>query len=151
MNPESVTKYLNQKSFLPILRSDRFFYRVFSRANREIRRTPALLPLEPLGLLCLDDRAPDRPRPGEEILQFVALAPTDRALQGGQVFVEALQDLEHRFAVVEKNVAPHHRIGGGYPGEVAKPAGREFDDLGFEAVLEVSRGADDRIGDQVRQ
>jgi hypothetical protein len=55
---------------------------------------------------------------------------------GGQVLVEALQDLKHRLAVVEKDVAPHNRVGGHDPGEVAKAAGRELDDLGFEAVLE---------------
>jgi hypothetical protein len=42
----------------------------------------------------------------EELLQFVAFAPPDRALQSRQVFVEALEDLEPRFPVVPDNVAP---------------------------------------------
>jgi hypothetical protein len=91
-------------------------------------------------LLCFDDRAADRTAAGQEFLEFVTLAPADRALQRSQVLVEALQDLEHRFAVVEKDVAPHDRIRHGDPGEVAKSAGREFDDLGFEAVLKIGDG-----------
>ncbi len=69
----------------------------------------------------------------------------------GQILGEALQHLEDGLAVAEKHVAPHHRIRGGDAGEVAEAAGREFDDLGFERLLEVGRGADDGIGDEVRQ
>src|SRR5215472_2261974 len=75
------------------------------------------------GLLRLDDSAADRPGAGEKFLQLVALAPADRALKRGQVFGEALHDLEHRFAIVEKDVPPHHGIRGGYAGKVAKAAG----------------------------
>src|SRR5262245_29782757 len=53
----------------------------------------------PLGLLGLDDRAPDRPGLGEQVLELLALAPADRALQGGQVLGEAAEHLQHRFAI----------------------------------------------------
>ena len=69
----------------------------------------------------------------------------------GQILAEALQHLEHRLAVVEEDVAPHHRIGGRDAGEVAEAAGGEFDHLGFQRLLEIGRGADDGVGDEMRQ
>ena len=46
---------------------------------------------------------------GEEIEQHVAVAPADRALQTREILGEAAQHFEHRFAVVEEDVAPHRR------------------------------------------
>ena len=60
-----------------------------------------------------------------QLLQLVAFAPADGALQRGQILAEALQHFEHRLAVVQEDVAPHHRIGGGDAGEVAEAAGRD--------------------------
>ena len=88
---------------------------------------------------------------GEPVLQFVAFAAPDGALQRGQILAEALQQFEHGLAVGQKDVAPHDRIGGGDAGKVAKTAGRIGDDLGLQILAEFGRGADDRIGDQMRQ
>src|SRR3546814_12607141 len=66
---------------------------------------------------------------GEQLEQFVALAPADRALQRGQILGEALEHLEHRLAIGEEHVAPHRRVRRGDAGEVAETAGRTFDDL----------------------
>src|SRR5215470_3533776 len=81
------------------------------------------------GLLGLDDAAADGAGAREEVLQLVALAPADVALEGGQVLAEAAEHLQHRLAVVEEDVAPHDRVGGGDPREVAEATGRELDDL----------------------
>jgi hypothetical protein len=44
-----------------------------------------------------------------------------------------------------------HRAADGVRGvEVAQAAGQELDNLGFEAVHEISRDADDRVGDEMR-
>src|SRR5579871_507738 len=72
------------------------------------------------GLLGVDDAAADGAGAGEQLLKLVALAPADRPLKRGQVLVEPAQHLQHRFAVVEEDVAPHHRIGSGDAGKVAE-------------------------------
>ena len=103
------------------------------------------------GLLALlHDPAADRPRPGEEVEQPVAVAPADHPLQRRQILGEAAEHFEHRLLVVQEHVAPHRRIGGGDAGEVAKAAGRELDHLRARDLLEVGGGADDVVGDQVR-
>jgi len=104
-----------------------------------------------LCLFRLDDRAADRARAGEPVVQFVALAAPDGPLQRGQILAEALQQFEHGLAIGQKNVAPHHRVGRGDPGKIAKPAGRIGDDLRLQILAKLGRGADDRVGDQMRQ
>src|SRR5579884_589599 len=64
-----------------------------------------------LRLLRLDDRAADRAGAGEQLLERVAFAPADRPLQRGQVLGEALDDVQHRLAIAQKDVAPHDRVG----------------------------------------
>ena len=98
----------------------------------------------------VDDFAADGAGSGEEVEQHVAVAPADRALQPRQVFGEAAQDFQHGFAVVQEDVAPHRRVGGGDAGEVAKAAGGEFDHFALRDLLQVVGGADDVVGDQVR-
>src|SRR5882672_5920813 len=78
-------------------------------------------------LLRLDDAAADGAGAGEEILQLVALAPADVALEGGEVLAEAAEHLQHGLAVIEEDVAPHDRVGGGDAREIAEAAGGEFD------------------------
>src|SRR5687768_6310894 len=83
----------------------------------------------PSGLLHVDQRAPDIAGAGEELEQFVALAPADGALQREQILLEAPEDLQHRLAVVEEYVAPHRWIGSRTTREVAEAAGGELDHL----------------------
>ena len=92
-----------------------------------------------------------------EIAQTASLAHELTTAENARLF--ALLNLSFADGVIAfydakytyKDVAPHDRVGGGDPGEVAKAAGRELDGLGFEAVFEIGRGADDRVGDQMRQ
>ena len=98
----------------------------------------------------LDDAAPDGARLHEQLVERVAVAEADGALQRGQVLAEARQHLQHRLLVVEEHVAPHDGIGGGDAREVAEAAGRELDHLGVGDALQMPRGVDDVVGDQVR-
>src|SRR5262245_2617537 len=70
-----------------------------------------------------DDAAADGAGAGEEIEQLVAFAPADGAGQESDILVEAGQHFEDRVLVVQEDVAPHGRVGGGDAGEVAKAAG----------------------------
>src|SRR3546814_5964207 len=88
---------------------------------------------------------------GEPDFQLVAVAAADRLLKHGQILVEALQGREHRVPVRKEDVPPHHRIARRDAGEVAETARRIFDDLALGHLFQLARGADDRIGDQVRQ
>ena len=53
--------------------------------------------------------------------------------------------------LVEEHVAPHRRIGGGDAGEVAKAAGGEFHHFRRGHLRQFVGGADDGVGDQMRQ
>ena len=68
-----------------------------------------------------------------------------------EVLREPRQHFEDRVLVVQADVAPHGRVGGGKAGEVAKARGRIFDHLGLGDRLKVVGGADDVVGDDVRQ
>ena len=68
-----------------------------------------------------------------------------------KILVEGAEHLQHRFLVGEEHVAPHRRIGGGDAGEVAKAAGGELDHFRRCHLLEFVGGADDGVGDQMRQ
>ena len=82
--------------------------------------------------------------------QPVAVLAPDHSLQRRQILVEPAEHLQHRVLVVQEDVAPHGRVGGGDPGEIAKPAGRELDHLRAGDLFEIRRGADDVIGDEMR-
>src|SRR3546814_6701733 len=79
-------------------------------------------------LTLIDDAAPDRARARKQVEQRIAVVPADRALQRRHILGEALQHLQHRFLVGQEDVAPHRRVRRGDPGEVAKAAGRIFDE-----------------------
>ena len=64
---------------------------------------------------------------------------------------KALEHLQHRLAIGQEHVAPHGRVRRGDAGEVAETTGGIFDDFRLGDFLQVAGGADDRIGDQVRQ
>jgi hypothetical protein len=49
--------------------------------------------------------------------------------EGVQVAGETGQHVQHRIAVLEENVAPHDRVGGGDAGEVAETASGELENL----------------------
>jgi len=102
-------------------------------------------------LALFDDAPADRAGPREEVEQRVPVAPADRALELAQILREALEHFQHRLAVVEEDVAPHRRVRRRDPREIAKAARGIFDDLRLSHLLEVTRGADDRVGDQMRQ
>ncbi len=99
----------------------------------------------------LHDAAADRARAREMIEQRVAVAAPHRARELRQVFAELREHLQHRVLVVQEHVAPHRRIGRRDAGEIAKAAGRELQHLGARHGGEFLRGADDRVGDQMRQ
>src|SRR5438034_3605534 len=55
----------------------------------------------------LDDAATGGARLHEQLVQRVAVAEADGALQRGEVLAEAAEHLQHRLLVVEEDVAPH--------------------------------------------
>ena len=68
-----------------------------------------------------------------------------------EVLVEAAEHFQHRVLVGEEDVAPHGRVGGGDAGEVAKAAGGELQHFRARDLAELVGGADDGVGDQMRQ
>ena len=83
--------------------------------------------------------------------RVVAVAAADRAGERREVLIEAAEHLQHRLLVVQEDVAPHGRIGGGDAGEVAEAAGRELQNFRARDLTELVGGADDRVGDEVWQ
>ena len=83
--------------------------------------------------------------------QSLAVAAPDRAGQLRQIFLEGAEHFQHAVLVGEEHVAPHRRIGRRDAGEIAEAAGGEFQHFRAGDVLELVGGADDRIGDQMRQ
>ena len=98
-----------------------------------------------------NDVAAHGARPSERRYSVSPSAPSNGALQLGQIVREAAQHFEHRFLVVQEHVAPHDGIGRGDAREVAEAAGRELDHLAVGDALEVGCGVDDVVGDEVRQ
>ncbi len=72
-------------------------------------------------------------------------------MQRRQIFGKALEHFQYGFLVRQEHIAPHHRVGRGDAGKIAKAASRIFDDLGLGHTLQIAGGADDGIGNQVRQ
>ena len=99
----------------------------------------------------LHDAAADRARAREMIEQRVAVAAPHRARELREVLAELREHLQHGVLVVQEHVAPHRRIGRRDAGEIAEAAGRELQHLGARHGGEFLRGADDRVGDQMRQ
>ena len=99
----------------------------------------------------LDDAAADRAGAGEVLEQRLAVAAADRARELGEILVEGAEHFQHRVLVGQKYVAPHRRIGGRDAGEVAKAAGGEFHHFRRRDLAEFVGGADDGVGDQMRQ
>ena len=72
-------------------------------------------------------------------------------MQIGQILGKPLQHLENSFIIIDEDVTPHHRVGSGDPGEITEARRREADHIVFQLAFQIDRGADDGIGDQVRQ
>ena len=82
---------------------------------------------------CAPALPPTLPRqPLETVAQGIGFAAPDGALQGGQVFGKATENVEHRILVVKEDIAPHHRVRRGDAGEVAETTGGEFDHFLFQ-------------------
>jgi hypothetical protein len=77
--------------------------------------------------------------------------PTDGALKNRQIFREPREHFQDRKAVVEADVTPHGGIRSRQSGEIPKARSCVLDDLGLRNVLQVIGGADDVVGDNVRQ
>src|SRR5712691_31567 len=86
------------------------------RRFRLVRRTAAAeIRLRRL-LPDFDDRAANRACAREALEQSVAVARANRAGERGEILVEAAEHFEDRLLVVEEDVAPHRRVGGGDAG-----------------------------------
>ena len=83
--------------------------------------TPEIGPV--IILTLFDDGSPDRAGTREKVEQSLSVAPSDRALQCGQVFGKTLEHFEDRVLVGQKHIAPHCRVGGCDAGEIAKATG----------------------------
>ena len=99
----------------------------------------------------LDNAAADGAGAGEVVEQRFTVTATDRAGEFREVLVEGAEHFQHGLLVGEEHVAPHGRIGGGDAGEIAEAAGGEFDHLRRRHLFEFVGGADDGVGDQMRQ
>ncbi len=82
---------------------------------------------------------------------MVAIAGADRPLQREKLFGEAAEDFQRRLFVVKEDVAPHGRVGGGNPREIAETGGGIFDDLAIGHAPQIVGHAHHRIGDEVRR
>ncbi len=99
----------------------------------------------------LDDAATDGAGAGKILEQMVAIAGADGALQRKQLLGKAAQNLQRCVLVGQEHIAPHGRITGGNPGEIAKPGGRELDHLIVGQTADIIGHANHRIGDEMRR
>ena len=65
----------------------------------------------------------------------------DGALQGHEVFIETPQHFQNRFLVLQKNIAPHNRVGRGNTGKIAEAAGGIFNDGTARIAFQLGGGA----------
>ena len=99
----------------------------------------------------LDDAAADGAGAGKMLEQRLAVRATDGTGEFREVLVEGAEHLQHGLFVGEEHVAPHCGIGGRDAGEIAKAAGGEFYHFGRGDLRQLVGGADDGVGDQMRQ
>src|SRR6056297_2671334 len=123
--------------------------------SRTLRMNSSFLGTSEIGgvgiLTRLDDTAPDGARAGKILHQVIAVTGADRALQREEFLGEATEDLQRGILVVEEHVAPHGRVAGRDPGEIAKPGGGILDDLAVGHPAQVIGHAHHRVGDQMRR
>ena len=87
---------------------------------------------------------------GEIVVQMIPIAGANGALKGKELFGETTKNFERRLFVCEEHVAPHGRIRGGDPGEIAETCGGEFDHFLIGHPAQVIGHAHHRVGDEVR-
>ncbi len=83
--------------------------------------------------------------------QRLTVAAAHGAGKRRQVLVETAKHFQHGVFVGDEDVAPHGRIGRGDAGEVAETAGGELQHFRARNLRKLVGGADDGIGDQMRQ
>ena len=69
-------------------------------------------------------------RPSHDAHQGIGIFIFHRLAEAGDAIAELVQRLQQGRLVFTKDVVPHHRIGAGNAGEVAKTAGSITEDLG---------------------
>ena len=99
----------------------------------------------------IDDAFADGAGAGELLEQRIAVALADRLGQRRDILVETSEHFQHRILVGEEHVAPHGRVGRGDAGEIAEAAGGKLEHLRARHGLHLVGGADDGVGDQMRQ
>ncbi len=72
---------------------------------------------------------PRRIGAGHDAHQGIGIIVTHRLTEARDTVAEQVQGLQQRGLVLAENVMPHHRIGAGDTGEVAKTAGSIAEDL----------------------
>ncbi len=60
----------------------------------------------------------------EHAEQLVPVSFIDRGAQRIEVATKIVQGVQHRFAIGEEDVVPHHRVAAGDAGEIPETAGR---------------------------
>ncbi|MCY1425077.1 hypothetical protein D9M71_408560 [compost metagenome] len=85
----------------------------------------------------------------EDAHQLLPVPLVDSLAQVVEVVAEYIEDAQHRLAVGEEDVVPHHRIAAGDPREVAEAAGGITED--FQIFTALGQRIDQREGQQVRQ
>ncbi len=85
------------------------------------------------------------------VLDIGRVAPADGARHGLRILGEARQHFQQRLAVVEEDVPPHHRVGGGDAREVAEAGGREAQHFLPRLIGKIIGRAADGEGEQMRQ
>ncbi len=111
-------------------------------------RTPEIGPR--IVLPQFDDPPAHRAGAAEQVEHRFPVARADRLAHEGEIGEEAVHHFQHRLAVVQEHVAPHGRIAGGDAGEIAEAPGGELDHFAAGDFLQIAGGADDGVGDQVR-
>jgi hypothetical protein len=113
--------------------------------------TPAPAEIRRVGILArLDDAPADRARASEIGVQVIAVASANGALKREQLLGEPPEDFQRRVLVGQEHVAPHSRVRGRDPGEIAETGGGILDDLAVGDAAQVVGHAHHRVGDQVR-
>ena len=85
----------------------------------------------------------------ENAQQLVPVPSVDGLAQRVEVVTKNIQCTQHRLAIGEKDVVPHHRVAAGDPCEITETAGGIAEDLQVLAAL--GQGVDQGEGQQVRQ
>jgi len=63
------------------------------------------------------------PRTGEHAQQLMTITRIHCIAQGVEITAESVQSTQHRFAIGEKDVVPHHRVAAGNSREIAETTG----------------------------